>query len=110
MYFLRNLLVYLILILFILSLYKDLTVGTPLSNENKSSHVQQSNLKDKENSLSGIQVRIQPGDTVLSITEQINHQLPAMDITQIIADFKTINPHTNPYDLQSDTIYYFPLY
>jgi len=110
MYFIKRIFFYLIIILLIVSLYKDLTIGTSHFNDNKFNHTQQIYLKEQESKLSVIQVRVQPGDTVLSITEQINQQLPHLDIMQIMNDFKTINPNVEPYHLQSDTVYYFPLY
>src|SRR5690625_5763881 len=72
--------------------------------------IQQTYHKDNANNLSAIKVRVQHGDTVLSIIEQINHQLPEQDIEQMIIDFRSINPNIDPYNLQGNTIYYFPVY
>lgn len=110
MYFIRNMFIYLMVLLLALSLYKDLTIGTTPFNENKLQPIEQTNLKKVENKLSVVEFRVQPGDTVLSVTEQLNHQLVALDVTQIISDFKTINPHTDPYQLQFNTTYFFPVY
>lgn len=110
MYFIKRVLFYVVIILLIISLYKDLTLGTFQHNSHKSNHMEQTHFKNQENKLSAIRVRIQPGDTVLSITEQINQQLPHIDIMQIMNDFKTINPNVDPYHLQSDIVYYFPVY
>lgn len=110
MYFIKRLIFYLIIILLIISLYKDLTIGTPFINDSKSNHIQQIYLKDEQNKLPAIQVRAQHGDTVLSITEQINDQLLELNIEQIMSDFKKMNQNIDPFNLQTDTTYYFPVY
>lgn len=110
MYFIKRLIFYLIIILLIISLYKDLTIGTPFINDSKSNHIQQIYPKDEQNKLPAIQVRAQHGDTVLSITEQINDQLLELNIEQIMSDFKKMNQNIDPFNLQTDTIYYFPVY
>ena len=107
MYFIKRMSFYVIILLLLISLYKDLTIGTPLFKENKSSLTPQTN---QELKFSITKVSVQSGDTVLSITEQLNHQLITLDITKIIMDFKTINPEIDPYNLQTNTDYYFPLY
>ncbi len=93
-----------------MSLYKDLTVGTPFFNDSKFDQIQQIYPKDRKSKLTVVQVRVQRGDTILSVTEKVNHQLPELDIEQMITDFKTINPNIDPYQLQPETIYYFPVY
>lgn len=111
MTFFKRLFFYLIIFLFIASLYRDLTIGTPPFNDSKLEQIQQIYPEDqKEDKLSAVQVRVQPGDTVLSIIEKINHQLPELDIEQMMIDFKTMNPNIDPYHLQTDSIYYFPVY
>lgn len=110
MYFIKRMFFYLIIFLLIVSLYKDLTIGSSFSNVNKTIHTQQTNSINQKNGMSVIQVRAQPGDTVLSITEELNQQLPDLNIPQIIDDFKILNPNIEPHHLQNDTVYYFPLY
>ncbi|WP_405101168.1 hypothetical protein [Oceanobacillus sp. FSL H7-0719] len=56
-----------------------------------------------------IQVKITPGDTVLSVTEEIN-SLEDLDIEQIIHDFQKLNPGIDYRILSPYTFYYFPLY
>lgn len=110
MNFTKRLLFYVVIILLIVSLYKDITIGTPFINDSKLDQIQQIYPKDFQHNLSVAQVRVQHGDTVLSITERVNHQLPELDIEKIITDFKAINPNIDPYHLQTDTFYYFPVY
>ncbi|MEC5422240.1 hypothetical protein QGM71_01870 [Virgibacillus sp. C22-A2] len=58
-----------------------------------------------------IHIKVQPGDTVLSIVEELNEDtLDSLDISQLISDFKMINPNSDPYNLQAHHYYYFPLY
>lgn len=58
-----------------------------------------------------IKVKVQPGDTVLSLMEKVNnYELDNLDIDKIIADFKQLNPLVNPYDLKINHYYYFPVY
>ena len=55
------------------------------------------------------EIKITPGDTVLSITEEIN-SLDNLDINKIIADFEELNPGTDYQVLTPNSFYYFPLY
>ncbi len=54
-------------------------------------------------------IKVRPGDTVLTITEEIN-DMESLDIEQIIEDFETLNPGTDVDSLIPNTFYYFPLY
>lgn len=54
-------------------------------------------------------VTINPGDTVLSIVEKLNpnHHI---SISEVLKDFKQLNPNTNPNHIQIGKAYRFPLY
>lgn len=112
MYFIRNVFYILMILLFFFSIYKDLTIGTPPFNEDNLYVVEQKYSQETENNntISRAEVFVQPGDTVLSITEVLNNELSTLDVTKVLNDFKLINPGINPYDLKSDTSYFFPLY
>lgn len=110
MYFMKRLFLYFIIILFIISLYKDLTDGYSSFNNSKLDPIQQTYSKEHKIKSSIVAVRVQPGDTLLSITEQINQPLPELDMKQIMFDFKAINPNIDPFDLEIDSIYYFHKY
>jgi len=110
MYFMKRLLFCFITLWLVVSLYKDLTEGTSPFNDSKLNHVEQTYSKDLENKSSVQAVRVRPGDTILSITEQINDPLAGLDIKQIIIDFKNVNPRTDPYQLETDAVYYFNKY
>ncbi|HLQ97886.1 MAG TPA: hypothetical protein VK135_04265 [Candidatus Dormibacteraeota bacterium] len=110
MYFLKRLFIYLMSILLIISLYKDLTKGISFSNNTKPKQMQQIYPKEQKGKLQAVAVRVQAGDTLLSVTEQFNQQTPELDIDQIIDDFKILNPTTDPFVLEPDSIYYFRIY
>src|SRR5690625_6057711 len=82
MYFLKILFIYLMSILLIISLYKDLTKGISFSNNTKPKQMQQIYPKEQKGKLQAVAVRVQAGDTLLSVTEQFNQQTPELDIDQ----------------------------
>ncbi len=55
------------------------------------------------------QIKVKSGDTVLSITEEIN-SITNLDIEKVITDFQKLNPSTNYRVITPDSFYYFPLY
>src|SRR5690625_2632891 len=108
MIFLRRLSIYILIILLFVSIYKDLTIGQatnllPVENNNL--------IENDMNDFKILKIRVQPGDTVLSIVEKINHShMKFINIEQIVNDFKLINPFVNPYNLEPNKYYFFPLY
>ncbi|SFA70701.1 hypothetical protein SAMN04488072_101139 [Lentibacillus halodurans] len=104
----KKLLLYTFIILFLISVHQDLTVGTPLNNnldsQNNPPIVEQENI-------TFIKVQTNTGDTVLSIVEELNKQNNNdLDISQILDDFKALNPGVEPLHIQTGEYYYFPLY
>lgn len=97
------------LILYII--YYDLTTGTlPLMKENLQSQTVVAIAESKDTDTKTFyEVKIKPGDTVLSIIEK-NNPTEKVSITQIIQDFKKLNLKTNPNKIQIGEIYKFPLY
>ncbi|MFT8317521.1 MAG: hypothetical protein ABF651_04520 [Sporolactobacillus sp.] len=55
------------------------------------------------------QITVNPGDTLLSISEQIN-QTDEPSIDQVLKDFSTLNPSANPNHLEIGKNYAFPYY
>src|SRR5699024_373672 len=95
--FLKRLCVYICIILLCISVYKDITEGTFPDQQNETEQTEATYQK----STSIIKVKVQPGDTVLSITEEINNPSDNhLDIQQILADFKHYNPNIDPNHLQ----------
>jgi hypothetical protein len=65
-----------------------------------------------QNEMTGVRLKAETDDTVLSIVEDLNkdNQRFHIEIPQIIHDFETINPNTDPHYLQPGHYYLFPLY
>ncbi|WP_242222951.1 hypothetical protein [Bacillus cereus group sp. BfR-BA-01380] len=104
-----------ILLLLVLGyvLYYDMTIGTlPLLHTySKTKATSATNDKQKENtSLAKYKViEVKTGDTVLSITEEINKKkIPSIE--KVVTDFKDLNPNDSPAKLQVGKKYKFPLY
>src|SRR5699024_5155313 len=109
MQFIKRLSIYLLLILLFVSIYKDLTIDTTkIKSKSKSKITQFTDASE----ISSIRIRVDPGDTVLSIVEQVNkdNHISKINITQIISDFEKINPDVDPYEIKPNNFYYFPLY
>lgn len=106
MSFMKRSLIYLLIILLALSIYNDLD-GKPRIEENNSKNTHL-NINTK---FTIMHIKIQPGDTVLTIVEQINpNKFQILNIAQIITDFQLINPTVDPHHLQPHSFYYFPKY
>lgn len=56
-----------------------------------------------------VRMQVQPGDTMLSLTEKINGNR-TIDIEQLVKDFKTLNPEIDNTALSVGQYYNFPLY
>ncbi|PAV29050.1 hypothetical protein CIL05_13805 [Virgibacillus profundi] len=103
MNFLKKLFIYGLILLFIISIYKDLTPETPDEIKNNM---------PVELKLSVLQMKVEPGETVLSIVEKINNDsIQLLDMEQILTDFNIANPQIkDPYNLKEGSFYYFPVY
>lgn len=55
------------------------------------------------------QVKVAPGDTVLSIVEKLNPNTH-IAITKVLQDFEKLNPKTDPNHIQIGKVYQFPIY
>ncbi|MFI8707442.1 hypothetical protein ACIGHG_10230 [Bacillus sp. NPDC077411] len=106
-----------ILLLLVLGyvLYYDMTIGTlPLLHtysKTKETSAKVTNNKQKENtSLAKYKViEVKTGETVLSITEEINKK-KVPSIEKVVTDFKDLNQNDSPAKLQVGKKYKFPLY
>lgn len=124
---LKKLALTLLIILFLVSIFKDLTEGTAVKSDfpnQDEQNVKEQNAspeatkKDKEeqpvnkksDSFEIIQRKVDPGETVLSIVEKINDSKSDVQIKQILDDFNQLNPGVDPHQLRTDTEYLFPLY
>ncbi|QTM99844.1 hypothetical protein ERJ70_11390 [Sediminibacillus dalangtanensis] len=118
--FLKKTVVTLFIILFIVSIFKDLTVGTlngaqqrteeqPANPSNSHKPSQKAPQQDQI-AYQVIEVEVRPGDTVLSIIEEINRAEAVLAIDSIVTDFQKLNPGTDPQQIQPGETYLFPLY
>ncbi|WP_047986305.1 hypothetical protein [Ornithinibacillus californiensis] len=105
----KKLIVNIFIILFLISIYKDLYSGTDLSNPYKEKTTNEvTSSPDSEYDV--VKIKIVPGDTVISIIERLNPTLNNFNIDEIITDFSTLNPNTEPNNLQNNRFYFFPKY
>lgn len=98
---------FILILLVILSIYNDLSGNYPKYSYERNVRIENRNQAE---TFSAVQVIVQPGQSVLSITEQINKSIEKINIEQIMEDFKALNPGVDPLQLQSNQMYYFPLY
>jgi hypothetical protein len=87
--------------------YSDLTSGSLPADEADSSAVQTQQKRQKA-AIPFRRITVSPGDTLLSVTEQISQQLPAIDT--VVDDFSVLNPSVDPNHLQIGATYAFPYY
>ncbi|UFT97795.1 hypothetical protein KO561_11265 [Radiobacillus kanasensis] len=109
-----------LIILFLISIMKDLTEGVVFT-DNQATVADQIEEKKQEESpskkekanpqkLKAVERKVEPGDTVLSIVEEINQLNEGISIQKIQDDFKILNPGSDPNNIQVDTSYLFPIY
>jgi len=106
MHFSKRISIYILMILLFVSLYLDMVKG----NDQHLTSVHHHTIESSEHeSFQVVKVQVQPGDTVLSISEHINH-IEQLHINQLIEDFTLLNPYVDPYELETFAFYYFPHY
>lgn len=103
----KRIFTYMIIILLITSIYKDLSLGTGNKTSVKD-EISPNEAMYNNNDFSIIQIKVTHGDTVLSIMESINDEIN--NVEKIIADFQVLNPNTPPQQIRPGEIYYFPKY
>lgn len=100
----KNCCLFIFIILFVTSIYKDLYLNTPSIHHYDA-------INETALNTNIIKVKVKQGETVLSIVENINQMDEEhINIQQVMADFKDANPNADPYHLKTDTYYYFPIY
>jgi len=106
MSFLKNLCLYTCIILLILSLYNDLT----------KSFVHQTHTNTEENGVqmnetNVVQIKLSAGDTFISVAERLyGKEFVWKNVDKVIKDFADVNPNIDPFHLDYNTYYYFPVY
>ncbi|MFD1736568.1 LysM peptidoglycan-binding domain-containing protein [Bacillus salitolerans] len=107
----KKLTLFLIISLLIYSVYYDLKTGTlPISKVIAASGDNEINTHTPIPTEHFIEVKVKPGDTVLSILEQhLEGNLP-VSIPTVIIDFKKLNDEMDPEKIQIGKTYKIPLY
>lgn len=95
----KRLSIVLLIILFMLSIINDL-------EKNPSLQTEETIVKQD---IGIAHIKVNYGDTVLSITEEIN-EMEMLDIEKIVSDFENLNPGVDSQFLIPNEFYYFPLY
>ncbi|MGO4887187.1 hypothetical protein ACJ2A9_05490 [Anaerobacillus sp. MEB173] len=106
----KRALLFFLFLLLSYSTYYDLTIGTLPTKATTAMAVKlvEEEINSKEESYK--EVKIKPGDTVLSIVEHIHDGPIKASINQIIYDFQLLNPDTNPEEISIGKTYKFPIY
>ncbi|MCU5703080.1 hypothetical protein OCF67_02430 [Bacillus wiedmannii] len=92
-----------------LSSYKKTTAAQTIKQENTDTKQKKENKAEKETDVTYKTIEVKTGETVLSITEQINKKkIPSIE--KIIDDFKQLNKSTSATKIQIGKSYKFPLY
>ncbi|HDR7792005.1 TPA: hypothetical protein QCY19_000529 [Bacillus luti] len=90
-----------------LSSYKKTTAAQTVNKENTNTKQNKENKVETDVAYKTIEVKT--GETVLSITEQINKKkIPSIE--KVIDDFKQLNKSTSATKIQIGKSYKFPLY
>ncbi|MBO0959485.1 hypothetical protein J1P26_07030 [Neobacillus sp. MM2021_6] len=98
-----------ILVLYVI--YFDLTVGTlPTSNAKQVDVKVAADANSFTSDIPSFEAKVKPGETVISIVEhELNKPLP-VSITELINDFRELNPKQSPEKIQIGSTYHFPDY
>ena len=103
----KKLIFLILLILISYSIYFDITTGTLPSNSNPAS--KPSTSQENETTIPFIELRVEAGDTLISIMESEEGTI-SQPIQTIIDDFQKLNNGTSPHELQIGKTYKFPSY
>lgn len=106
MYSFKRFLTVVCILLLIMSIHSDLSKQSNIAND-----VIDNEQKDRSTHFTIVKIEVMPGDTLLSISEQLNPQLFShLNVEELFADFVTLNPSSDPQKLITGKNYYFPKY
>jgi len=102
---------FLFAILIIYVIYFDLTIGTlPASKTLQVERKVETDTKKPKMDIPSFEAEVQPGETVISIVEhELKKPLP-VSITDLIEDFRMLNPGQPPEKIKIGATYHFPDY
>ncbi|MBS4199678.1 hypothetical protein KHA93_08415 [Bacillus sp. FJAT-49732] len=93
------------------SVYYDLTIGViPRSSAETAKLVDINPIPVEQEQEPFTNIEIKPGDTVISIMEELQQGPLPVPISQIVSDFEELNEGTKPEQIQIGKTYQFPLY
>lgn len=93
-------------LLIIYSIYFDLTVGTlPLASSKTAEAIIKA-----DSSLPFFEAKVRPGETLITIVENKANKSIPVSITDLISDFKYLNPGQSSEKIQVGKVYRFPNY
>ncbi|QHS22775.1 LysM peptidoglycan-binding domain-containing protein [Virgibacillus sp. MSP4-1] len=120
---LKKLILIIIVLLFVRSIIHDITAGTATESQFQENPAAEMNnnedtpadvpvdreiTQENESEYKPVTHTVQPGDTVLSISENLNKD--PVEIQKLLKDFQTLNPEVNPNEIQIGETYFFPKY
>ncbi|EKN66252.1 hypothetical protein BABA_16577 [Neobacillus bataviensis LMG 21833] len=109
----KKLFSFLVAILVLYVIYFDLTIGTLPTSTTKqvdAKVVTKGETKGPKSDIPAFEAKVKPGETVISIVEhELNNPLP-VSITELINDFRELNPEQSPEKIQIGATYHFPDY
>ncbi|RDI43974.1 hypothetical protein [Falsibacillus pallidus] len=110
----KKLLSLFIFIILVYSVYYDIKIGTlpTVSAVSVNRPIQQADapVKKDPNQPEVKEVRVNAGDTVLTIVEQLHNGPIPVSIDQLIKDFTELNNGIKPESIQIGKVYSFPVY
>jgi hypothetical protein len=101
---------FLLAVLIVYVIYFDLTVGTLPSSQTQQVDAKVATKITQKTDIPSFEAKVEPGETVISIVEhQMNKSLP-VSITDLIEDFRKLNPGETPEKIRIGATYHFPDY
>ncbi|MBB3906875.1 MULTISPECIES: type IV pilus assembly protein FimV [Anoxybacillaceae] len=90
-------------------IYHDVTKGTLPVSEQKVAHAPSAKTETAASSSYRV-IKVQAGDTLLSIMEREQGQSLPVSIEELIEDFEALNPGIKATSIQIGKAYKFPIY
>jgi hypothetical protein len=108
-FILKKFAAFIVVIVVLYSVYFDIKVGT-IPSVSFASEIQTHKEKPSEPAIPYQAIKVKPGDTVLSVVEQLQAESLQVSIDQVISDFIKLNNGIKPVEIQIGQIYKFPVY
>jgi hypothetical protein len=115
----KRLVIFISIIILLYSVYYDLSTGTlemitPKQSITAASktvvEVDSDQEMEEDTQIPHTVMKVKPGDTVLSMVEDLTDGTLPVTIEQVISDFETLNENRSPHEIQIGQRYKIPLY